>query len=239
MSGIGSGNTSGGMAVQDTGPEGNRRLTALVGSVLLVLFAAQGVTILFLDQLLTWHFVIGLALIGPVALKAAVTGYRFVRYYAGSPAYRRQGPPATPLRLLAPLVVLLTVAVLATGCTLALGGRDAFGLPVLFLHKASFWCWAGVTGLHVLAYVWRLPRLVGADLPGRRAARRGTAPVRGRSRRWSVLALALTAGAALSLYGPALAGHWDSGKPQHVAHAHDGHHRASGPDETGTSRPGF
>lgn len=223
---------------KDSGPEGNRRLTALVGALLLVLFAAQGVTILFLDQLLTWHFVIGLALIGPVALKIAATGYRFVRYYAGSPAYRRQGPPATPLRLLAPLVVLLTVAVLATGCTLALGGRDAFGLPVLFLHKAFFWCWAAVTGVHVLAYVWRLPRLIGADLPRRRAARRAAAPVRGGGRRWSVLALGLAAGAVLALYGPSLAGRWNGDQPQHVAR-HGGHHRVPGTEGAGPLRPGF
>ncbi|MEU8515872.1 hypothetical protein AB0C76_30480 [Kitasatospora sp. NPDC048722] len=239
MSGTGGKDTSDGIAVTDSGPEGNRRLTALVGALLLLLFAAQGVTILFLDQLLTWHFVIGLALIGPVAVKVAVTGYRFVRYYAGSPAYRRQGPPATPLRLLAPLVVLLTAAVLATGCTLALGGRDAFGLPVLFLHKACFWCWAAVTGVHVLAYVWRLPRLIGADLPQRRAARRAAAPVRGAARRWSVVALGLAAGTALALYGPALAGQWNGEQPQHVARPHGGHHRVPGADGTGTPRPGF
>ncbi|MEE1783193.1 hypothetical protein PUR71_09725 [Streptomyces sp. SP17BM10] len=222
-----------GIGDEDSGPEGNRRLTALVGALLLVLFAAQGVTILFLDQLLTWHFVIGLALIGPVALKVAVTGYRFVRYYAGAAAYRRQGPPATPLRVLAPLVVLLTVAVLATGCTLALGGRDAFGLPVLFLHKAFFWCWAAVTGVHVLAYVWRLPRLIAADLPRRRAARRAAAPVGGGGRRWAVLAVGLAAGAALALYGPSLAGRWDVGQPQHVARPHDGHRHAPGPGGPG------
>jgi hypothetical protein len=46
-----------------------------------------------------------------VLLKLASTGYRFARYYTANPAYRRKGPPATPMRLLAPLVVISTVVV--------------------------------------------------------------------------------------------------------------------------------
>ena len=61
------------------GPEGNERLTAATGAVLLVLFAVEGVTILFLGQLLTLHFFIGLLLTGPVGLKIGSTGYRFYR----------------------------------------------------------------------------------------------------------------------------------------------------------------
>ena len=129
---------------EDHGPEGNERLTAATGALLLPLFAAEGVTILFLRQLLTWHFFIGLLLIGPVCLKLGSTGYRFFRYYTGAPAYRRKGPPVLPLRLLAPLLVASSVAVLATGVALGLLGRDAGPVPVLFLHKASFVCWAGL-----------------------------------------------------------------------------------------------
>ena len=40
------------------------------------------------------HMFIGLVLIGPVALKLASTGYRFVRYYTGAPVYVAKGPPA-------------------------------------------------------------------------------------------------------------------------------------------------
>src|SRR6266700_2655738 len=39
------------------------------------------------------HMFVGLLLIPPVALKLASTGYRFVRYYTASPAYRRKAPP--------------------------------------------------------------------------------------------------------------------------------------------------
>ena len=35
---------------------------------------------------------IGMVLIPPVALKLGSTGYRFARYYLGSPVYRAKGP---------------------------------------------------------------------------------------------------------------------------------------------------
>ena len=58
---------------------------------------------------------IGMVLIPPVALKLGSTGYRFARYYLGSPVYRAKGPPLLPLRLLAPVLVLTTLLVFATG----------------------------------------------------------------------------------------------------------------------------
>ena len=42
--------------------EGNERLTAMTGAVLLVLFAAEGITILSVHQLLTLHFFVGMLL---------------------------------------------------------------------------------------------------------------------------------------------------------------------------------
>ncbi|MCX4744757.1 hypothetical protein OG455_04350 [Kitasatospora sp. NBC_01287] len=209
------------------GPEGNRRLIAAVGALLLVLFAAQGVTILFLGQLLTWHFFIGMLLIGPVCLKLGSTGYRFVRYYTGHPAYRRQGPPHLLLRLLAPLVVATTVALLATGSTLALLGRDTGPVPVLFLHKASFVCWAAAMTAHVLSHVWRLPRLIGADLRIRSARPgSGSGRIGGAAARWSLLALALGAGLAIALAGSPLASHWSTAA-HHTSRHHAPHAVAS------------
>ncbi|MGW0212342.1 hypothetical protein ACWDZ8_43965 [Streptomyces sp. NPDC003233] len=188
------------------GPEGNERLTAATGAVLLVLFAVEGVTILFLGQLLTLHFFIGLLLTGPVCLKTGSTGYRFYRYYTGSPAYRRKGPPAPLLRVLGPLVVATSIAVLGTGVALALLGPGAGPFPVLLLHKASFICWIAVMTVHVLAYLWRLPRLIGADLR-RHPARHGFVAPR-RAGRWSLLALALGAGLAVALAGVHLVSAW-------------------------------
>ncbi len=48
--------------------------------------------------------------------------YRFVRYYSGSAPDVRKGPPAPLLRVLGPLVVLTSVAVLGTGIMLAVAG---------------------------------------------------------------------------------------------------------------------
>jgi len=147
------------------GAEGNERLTALTGTVLLVLLAAEGVTILSLGRLLTLHFFIGMMLLGPVALKAGSTVYRFARYYAGSAPYRRKGPPALMLRLLGPLVLASTAGVFGTGVALAFAGPG--NGPWLFLHKASFAVWFCVMTVHVLAYLPRLPRLLTAELRGR------------------------------------------------------------------------
>jgi hypothetical protein len=190
------------------GPEGNERLTALTGGVLLLLFAAEGVTILSLRSLLTWHFFIGLLLIGPVCLKLGSTGYRFLRYYSGSPAYRRKGPPAPLLRLLGPLVVLTSVAVLGTGVLLGLvGGRSLGPFPLLLLHKASFLLWAGVMSVHVLAYIWRLPGLITADLR-RGSARHSAQRLAGAGVRWALLAASLAGGLVLAFLGAPLAAHW-------------------------------
>jgi len=73
------------------GAAGNERLTALTGLALLVLFAAEGVTILSVRRLLTLHFFFGMLLIGPVVLKAGSTMYRFLHYYSGAAEYRRKG----------------------------------------------------------------------------------------------------------------------------------------------------
>ena len=111
----------------DAGAEGNERLTGIGGAVLLVLLAVEGVTILFIGRLLSVHVFIGLLLLGPVGLKLASTGYRFLGYYTARAAYRRKGPPATPLRLLAIPLVLSTVAVFATGVALVFVDRRSGG----------------------------------------------------------------------------------------------------------------
>jgi len=118
------------------GPEGNERLTALTGAVLLVLFAAEGVTLLRLGRLLYWHYAIGFLLIGPVCLKIAATVYRFTRYYTRHEPYVRKGPPHPLLRIIGPLIVLSTIAVLGTGVLLAVQhtSQTYFGFQVVFPH---------------------------------------------------------------------------------------------------------
>ncbi len=114
-------------AHRSPGVESNARLTGTVAAVLLVLLPAEGVTVLRVRALLTAHVFIGMLLVPPVLLKIGTTGYRFVRYYAGSPAYRRKGPPPLLLRVLGPLVVVLTTCLFASGIALLFVGH---GLPV-------------------------------------------------------------------------------------------------------------
>ncbi len=142
------------------GTAGNERLTADTGIVLLVLLAVIGVTILWLRSLLWVHLFVGMLLIGPIALKMASTGYRFVRYYTADPYYRRKGPPPAPLRMLAPLVVISTVTVFLSGVALLLIGpssRDTL-LPI---HKVSFIAWVLFTSLHVLGHLPEVAAAVG------------------------------------------------------------------------------
>jgi hypothetical protein len=138
------------------GTDGNEELTAVVGAILLVLLAILGVTIIALGRLLWLHLFLGLLLVGPVGLKLASTGYRFVRYYTGDAEYRRKGPPFLALRALAPLVVASTLAVFATGVWLLLVGR-AHRDPVVLFHKVSFILWILVTAPHVLGHLFELP----------------------------------------------------------------------------------
>lgn len=139
------------------GTTGNEQLTAATGAVLLVLLAALGITILRIRPLLSEHMFLGILLIPPVGLKMASSGYRFARYYTSNPAYRRKGPPATPMRLLAPLVVISTVVVFASGVALLLAGPSSRG-SLLLIHRASFVVWIAVTAIHVLAHLSDLPR---------------------------------------------------------------------------------
>lgn len=165
--------------------EGNERLTGLTAVVLLVLLAVEGVTIVWLRALLTVHLFVGLMLIPPVALKLGSTGYRFIRYYTRSSRYRRKGPPPALLRWTAPMVVLSTVVVLASGVWLLLAGpssRDA----VLPIHKVGFIVWFMFTTVHVLGHVTALPRVAAGEYAS-------PAPGRG----WRALALALSVAAGV------------------------------------------
>lgn len=189
------------MGTMRGGPDGNERLTATAGAVLFLLLAAEGVTILSIGQLLSPHVFIGMLLIPPVALKLGSTGWRFVRYYRGTRAYREKGPPMLPLRLLAPVVVASTVAVFATGVALLALGPSGRGL-VLTLHKASFVVWLVATGVHVLAYVWRVPRLAFADW------RPGASAVSGAPARRLLIGGAIAAGAILAVTTVQYASPW-------------------------------
>jgi hypothetical protein len=185
-----------------SGPAGNERLTAATAVALILLLAVEGVTIVFLRQLLSVHFFVGALLIPPVALKLGSTGYRFARYYLGSGPYVSKGPPQVVLRMIAPMVVISTLAVFGTGIALMLSGPSSKDALLPF-HKASFIVWIAFTGVHVLGHVLELPRPVRADL-GRDAR------LPGRSLRWMLLSVSLAAGTAMGMWALSYTGAWQS-----------------------------
>ncbi len=135
----------------DAGAESNARLTVMAGALLTVLLLAEGVTILDVRGMITLHTAIGLTLVGPIALKCASTGYRFLRYYRGKPAYVAKGAPHPILRAIGPFVILSSVAVVGTGIALlvAHGRSDTW----LTLHQGSFIVWIAVMTLHFLGHL--------------------------------------------------------------------------------------
>jgi len=144
------------------GSEGNEQLTAIVATLLILLLAVEGATLLNLRGLLTVHAFVGMLLIPVVALKLASTGWRMARYYLHGAEYVRRGPPQLVLRVVvAPIAVASTMVLFATG--VALLAIDETHGTLVGLHKASFVVWLGAMAVHVLT---RLPQLLAA-LPRR------------------------------------------------------------------------
>jgi hypothetical protein len=185
------------------GSDGNARLTAATGVVLLVLLAAEGLTLVFgVGSLLLPHIFIGLLLIPPILLKVGSTSWRMVAYYRHVEEYVRKGPPNILLRILiAPVLVAATVVMFATGIAAALVGHGGL---LLGLHKTSFIVWGIAFGVHVLGHLLELPRLVTVDWW--RSDRLG-----GRRLRQYVLAFALVAGLVIAVMAWPLTAHWHNG----------------------------
>jgi hypothetical protein len=181
------------------GVEGNGRLTAALGALLLVLLAVEGATIPFIGQLREKHILIGMLLLGPVAAKLASTGYRFARYYLGAPSYVRKGPPQIALRLLAPGVVFTTVALFGTGVALLAVGRNG---ELSFLHKVSFIAWFALMTIHVLGHILELPGPAFADW------RRRGPRLAGAGSRLAAVGAALAVGVGLAMLSFSSAGSW-------------------------------
>jgi hypothetical protein len=182
------------------GARGNALLTSLIGAVLLVLLAIEGATIPWIQSLLSVHVFVGLLLLGPVALKLASTGYRFLGYYGGRVGYVRLGPPAAIMRfVVGPTLVFSTLVLFGTGVALvATPTRGA----LLGLHKVSFVVWFGAMTLHVLLYAYRVGRHLTAE-----AARR----VRGRGYRLALVLVAVGAGLFVAVAAYPQARPWFNG----------------------------
>jgi hypothetical protein len=171
----------------DPGVEANARLIGYASLVLLIPLGAEVVTGIRPGVLA--HAMIGFLLLPPVLLKLGGVGYRFVRYYAGDPRYREAGPPPLVLRVIGPALVLLTVALFATGIELWLFGYR-FGSQWLTWHKLAFVLWFLAITVHVAAYWRRAPELAVADWRRRMGGAGG---------RRSLVVASLLVGAALVL----------------------------------------
>jgi hypothetical protein len=185
--------------------DGNSRLTAVNGTMLVALLAVEGVTVLDVRGLITLHVYLGLLLVGPVLLKCASTLYRFVRYYTGTRPYVEKGPPHPILRMLGPVVILSSLAVLGTGIGLVYAG-PAHRQPLLTLHQASFIVWFAVTTVHVLGHA------LDAGSTSWRELRDPASSPGARGRRWRgvAIALSLVVGVGLATAILPAAGGWTS-----------------------------
>jgi hypothetical protein len=184
------------------GVEANARLTSSVAALLLVLLAAEGLTLPALHTLLRPHVFIGFALIPPVALKIGSTLYRFARYYTHSAAYRQKGAPLTLLRMLGPVVVLATLLLLTSGVGL-LFLNGAWQNTMLTLHEVSFVLWFAAMTVHVLGHLVETARLGARDWIPRT---HDPLPMAA-GRRWLV-ATSVLAGALLGAWGLGHVGGW-------------------------------
>ncbi len=175
-------------------PAGNERLTAAVGLLVLAPTLVEAATILLgVHTFMSLHVFVGLALIPPVLLKLASTGWRFVRYYTRSRAYVVEGPPQIAMRLLAPLFVAATLVLFGSGVGMGILHGHALEIARR-LHGPASVIWLGLLGVHVLAYLRRALRSTAEDaVPAKRT------PARGTTARAYALAAVVTAGLVLGV----------------------------------------
>lgn len=175
-------------------PDGNERLTAAVGLILIVLAVAElGTLLLGLQTYLHAHVFIGLVLLPPIVLKLATTGWRFARYYVRTEAYRVKGPPQIVMRLLAPLLVLFTVLLFGSGVAIGVVHGEALQIARR-IHGPAAFLWTVTLGIHVLVYTPRALRAAVGDLRTRTRRR-----VRGAGIRVTIVAAGIVAGVAVGL----------------------------------------
>ena len=108
------------------------------------------------------------------------------------------------MRLLAPGVVLTTLALFGTGVALLIVGPDGRG-SLSLLHKASFIAWFGLMAIHVLGHILHLPALA---LPDWRRSGGREAALAGSGLRVALLFTSLAAGLGLALATVSAAGPW-------------------------------
>lgn len=175
-------------------PSGNERLTAAAGLLVIVPVLVEIATILLgVHTFMSVHVFVGVALIPPIVLKLASTGWRFARYYTRNRAYFEHSPPQIAMRLLAPLFVAATVVLFGSGVAMGLLRGNALEIARR-LHGPASVIWLVLLGVHVLVYVARAVRsTAGEILPADRVRVRGTT-----ARGWA-LAAAVVCGVVLGV----------------------------------------
>jgi len=189
---------------------GNSRISATTGMLLLVMLVVEGVTVLDVRGMITLHVFLGIMLVGPVVLKIASTLYRFLRYYTSDADYVRKGPPHVVLRILGPLVILSSLALLGTGIALLWQSHNDL---LLTAHQGSFIVWFAVMTVHVLGHLREA--LVETARELRRLSPR-------QSLRLAAVAVSLIAGVGLATALLPSAAPWTHRPPEtHAHHRHD------------------
>jgi hypothetical protein len=215
------------VAPRTGGPAGNARLTAWVGLLVLAFGLAETATLVSLGSLITVHILIGAYLVPLILLKTATTGWRIARYYVGAADYQQAGPPLLLLRLLGPLVVLTSLAIVGSGLALIGLGRSAyttifsvlgFRVSALTIHQASFVAWAATTVAHLLA------RTVPAIKLARGVHDHATVP--GRGLRVAAVAASAAIGVAVAVLVLHFSGHWTHDGGRHGRYGPPGRHGA-------------
>lgn len=175
----------------DSGTAQNQRLTALDGLLLYILLIAIGVTVLNITKLLALHYLVGFVLIPPLVLKVGTTGYRFFRYYSGSPSYRLLGAPPLLLRfVVAPALVVSTVIVFVSGLELWFFGLR-FGSGWILTHTLSSVVMMFAITIHAAAHMGRSVDVIRDEIGATR-----TGAVQSRQ---SLIVASLAAGAVLAI----------------------------------------
>ncbi|MDQ2741077.1 MAG: hypothetical protein M3Z66_02075 [Chloroflexota bacterium] len=189
---------------------GNLQLTAVSGLLLLILLAVAYVTGTFFGPLRGAHFFVGFALIPPLALKLASTGWRFVHYYVGAARYRAAGPPWPLPRLLAPPLVLVTIVAILSGVVLWAEGTERGIWSTV--HTDSIVVLLVLTAVHL-----------GIHLRRAVVASRGDRAGRTYQWRWGAAVLALTLGLGLAVGMNGIEPRWHDQPRRHRHQGMAGH----------------
>ncbi|MDQ0189785.1 hypothetical protein JI721_03880 [Alicyclobacillus cycloheptanicus] len=171
----------------------NERVTALAGAILFVLILIELVITANLHSLISVHVFVGVLLSGPLVVKMSSVGYRFFGYYMGSPAFVQKGAPNIWLRLLSPILVIMTILVFVSGFGLAIVGPTHMGLWFK-IHAASVALWLPLIAVHIYAHIKRVPGLIASDW-----RRQFGNQVSGRAGRLGINVIGLAAGAVAAL----------------------------------------